>query len=331
MKKIALVFLSALLIAVVAFGCAARSASDLAVTQNSTAERPSNEASEKDYAGGGEISNDGKAAPEAIPAPAKDLGSVPNGAAPAADPSRKMIWTGETELETTDFDTSLNALNALIGECGGYIQSSAVTGEGRTANGEKRLRNGRFSVRVPDENFQLFMKGSGNLATVIYSNTGAEDVTSYYYDTEAHLKVLKIKEERLIEMLAATKDAAYADQLQYILQIENELANVRYEIENLTGTLKHYDDLISYSTVTVYMNEVEALSATPAAPESLGKRIAQQFTSSMLSVIKAGGNLIVWFIGNLPVLIVLAAIGAGVYFLVRIIFRRKKKNSTDIQ
>jgi hypothetical protein len=260
--------------------------------------------------------------PAATPAPAKD-GGVSNTFVP--DPSRKMIWNGEMELETTSFDTAVDALYDLIEECGGFIQSSAVTGEGRNASGEPRLRNGRYTVRIPSDNFQLFMQSSGNVATVIVSNTSAEDVTSYYFDIEARLKVLKIKEDRLIEMLKQTEKAEYKDELQYILQLENELSNVRYEIESLTGTLRKYDDLISYSTVTVYLREVREYTATPVEPESIGERIANRFASSVRGVAKAAGDFLVWFVGNSTILVILAVIAIGVYFILRAVRVRTKK------
>ena len=170
-------------------------------------------------------------APSAYEYDSDDGGNASFDSSIVADPARKMIWVGEITLESTDFAAAEEALHTLIGECGGFIQSSTVTGEGRTSRGT-RLRNARYTIRIPTENFQLFMKSSGDVATVVTSSTNSEDVTAMYFDTEARLRVLEIKEERLIEMLEQTNRANYTDELKYILQLENELGNVRYEIES---------------------------------------------------------------------------------------------------
>jgi len=241
------------------------------------------------------------------------------------DPARKMIWTGEISFETTEFDSAVEALYDLISECGGFVQSSTITGEGRNTRGEPRLRSARYTIRIPSENFQLFMQSSGNVATVITSSTNAQDVTSEYIDTEARLRVLEIKEERLLEMLEKTSSVEYKDELQYILQLENELANVRYDIETLTGTLRKYDELISYSTINVYMREVLDYTATPARPESVRERIATKFNATLKRVITTCEDIVVWIIGSSPVLIMLALIGAAVFAIARITIRRKQK------
>jgi hypothetical protein len=323
MKRFTFLLLTALLILSLAVGCSSRSASG-----NETA------AADQSYnrEGGSADNNKGEAftageapaAPAPSAAPAADSGQA---GALVPDVNRKMIWTGNIELETTDFDSSVRYLYDLIDDCKGFIQSSAVTGEGRTAGGESRLRNARYTVRVPGENFQLFMKSSGNVATLISSSTKADDVTSYYFDTEARVKVLKVKEERLLSMLEKADQTEYKDELQYILQIENELSNVRYEIENLTGTLRKYDDLISYSTVEVYIEEVEELKATPAKPESVGQRISERFTASVRGIVKAAGDFIAWLIGYSPILIVFAVFAAIIYAVYRFVFLRGKKRA----
>lgn len=306
MKRLCLVLVSILLIGLTFFGCASSSRSDSVYPQTNTG-GAANKQESMDYV----------AAPSSAPATEAEYGSdagkgLPQ---PGALPNQKMIWNGELQLESTDYEAAMEGLYALIEETGSYIQSSSVTGEGRLSSGNQRLRNARLTVRVPSENFSLFIQSSGQVATLLQSTTYAQDVSDSYFDTEARLKVLRIKEERLIEMLAMASDKEYASQLQYILQIESELSNVRYEIESLTGTLRRYDSLIAYSTLEVYLSEVEVLSATPGSPASLGDRIASRFRSSLNFLREAAESLIIWFIGYLPILIpagLIVAITAGI-------------------
>ena len=59
-----------------------------------------------------------------------------------------------------------------------------------------------------------------------------------------------------------------------------------------------------------------------------GGRIAQQFRNSLQSLGGFGEDLIVFFVGNLPVLLVWAAVIAGVFFGGRKIWRRVKAKRT---
>ncbi len=311
MKRTSLIVITALLLLSVLFGCSSKATYDSVApqtTNQATADPPAAEkesVADRDEAGFG----------------AESSGvNVP-------DPGRKMIWNGTINLESTDYETSYQGLTALISETGGFIQSSAVTGEGRRSSGQQRLRYARLTVRVPTENFELFIKSSGNVATLIESSTSAQDVTDYYFDTEAHLEVLKIKEERLIGMLEATSETEYFKQLEYIIQIENELAQVRYEIESLTGTLRRYDSLISYSTIEVYLQEVEVLTATPASPATVGERISSRFSASLNSLAKGFENFVVWVIGYSPMLILAAVVLLVLVLVLRIISRRNSHKS----
>lgn len=324
MKKTFLLIALILSLAVL-FGCASSMGGVKESTMNSAAGAPREAAatsapSENYYSYGAD--EKGEADIDDVSYPVRDL---------VVDPSRKMIWIGEVSFETTDFNSTVDALYALIGECGGFVQSSAVTGEGRTSRGELRLRNARYTVRIPSENFQLFMKSSGNVATVLNSSTNAQDVTAEYVDTEARLRVLEVKEERLLEMLEQTKNVEYTDELQFILQLENELGNVRYEIERLTGSLRKFDDLISYSTVTVYLQEVREYTATPPEPETIGERISTRFSATLKRVIDTCEDIIVWLVGSSPVLIILGMIATAVILVTRRVRKRKKLNSAALK
>ena len=60
-----------------------------------------------------------------------------------------------------------------------------------------------------------------------------------------------------------------------MLLLESELADVRYEIESLSGTLRRYDSLISYSTVNIDLQEVFKPIAVQTMPKTFGERISQ--------------------------------------------------------
>ncbi len=79
---------------------------------------------------------------------------------------------------------------------------------------------------------------------------GTDDVTKAYFDTDARLRNAKRMEERLLDMLQK-KTGKVSD----LLEVEKELGRVREQIEQMQGTLKYYDALVQYATVTITLAE----------------------------------------------------------------------------
>lgn len=252
-------------------------------------------------------------------------GQVGNTAQLVADSQRKLIWWGSMQLETLEYDESEAALLALVEECGGYTESSQrYGGDVDLSSGVRGMRSGEFTVRVPAEKFDYFMGEGGSIATVISSYTGSEEVTDSYFDTEARLDVLLVKEERLLEMLEKGED------IQYLLEVENELANTRYEIELLTSTLRRYDGLIAYSTVEVTLREVRrATELSDPEPTDTWGRISARFTGSLKAIGDVAVEAFVFAVGYSPVFIGIAAVAVVLVIAVQIPVRRNRRRISE--
>lgn len=227
----------------------------------------------------------------------------------------KVIQTGEISLETLKFDETVSKLNNYIASVGGYIESSSIQGNNNAAYGTRSRRTANFVFRVPQGKYsQLFIDVKG-FGSVVSEQSRGEDITDKYFDTEAHLKTLKIQEERLLDLLKK------ADKMQDILAIEKELENVRYQIESLTGTIKKWDSLVNLSTVTINVTEVEEIQpVSPSSKDGLFSRIAIGFKNSVRALWKFTQDLIVFIIVALPFLIPIAVICLIVFH----IWKRKK-------
>lgn len=244
----------------------------------------------------------------------------------AVDPNRKLIRTGDLRVETLEFERSLSVLNTLVGTCGGYVDSSNVTGVSKTSYGQERLRTATYTVRIPSAQFEAFLNHSGELGNVLSRSSGSTDVTDQYFDTEAHLKTLEM--ERLMLQEEFDKSTKMSDRITLL----DKLRNVQYEIEKLTGTLRKYDGLVEYSTITVLIEEVVVISdAEPVAPDpkTLGQRISQRFSDTMVSLRTGGSNFLVWFIGALPFLLIWGIIIFVAVIVIRKIIKRALAAAAD--
>ncbi len=210
--------------------------------------------------------------------------------------TRKVIKTANLNLQTLDFDEFQAALDAKIAEAGAYLQYADVSGT--DYYGGRKSAN--YTIRVPQANLNLFLAGVEGIATVTNKTVGEEDVTLSYTDTEAHIKTLQIEQERLLALLEK------ADDLEYIIRLEQRLSEVRYNIESYQSRLRTYDDKITYSTVRIYVYEVARVQEKE--PETLWERISGGWADTMYDISEGAQNFLVWFVINLPYLVFWAAV-----------------------
>lgn len=235
----------------------------------------------------------------------------------AGTDGRKIIRTASVSMETTDFDASVAALEQRVSEFNGWIASSELQGSSRYDSS----RYAWYTLRIPSAKMEAFLSGAEEFGTVLSSSRGSNEITTEYYDTEARLKSLQVQEERLLAILEK------ADTLDSVIQLENALSDVRYQIESLTSTLRRYDDLVDMATVELSLREVTSTSPVSGTPKTLGERISQQFSGSLRGLGDFFEGLLVFVIGNLPVLLVWAVIlGGGGYAGYRVYRKRKGKS-----
>lgn len=183
----------------------------------------------------------------------------------------KMVYTASIEAETTDFDACAAALERLVEGLGGYLEyaSTGSYGDGsRTAS---------YTIRIPSAKFKGFLTSVGELSHVVSQDQNADNISERYYDTESRLATQKTKMERLQALLSK------AENMEDIIALETAIAETELEIEQLTGSLRHYDALVDYATVDIRLREVLRLSTVEEAPPTFTSRLGNAFTGGLQS------------------------------------------------
>lgn len=251
--------------------------------------------------------------------------SAPEAPIPQGDYPRKIIRDAELNLETKDFPAALDAIASLAEEFDGYVQESNVSGASLYDSNRRQTRSARFVLRIAASQLDTFLERIGEVCNISRQNITAEDVSDHYYDTKSRLKSMRIREERLLEMLQQ------AGELKDLLEIEKELAEVRYEIESLETTIKRLDSQVSFSTVTLFLDEVVEYTDTPAVPTSLGERVANAFQESWRNFADFCIELLLTLIILAP-MIIMAVIFIGVVVLVVwLVIRMKKRKKASVR
>lgn len=227
----------------------------------------------------------------------------------------KIIYSSDVTLETTDFESTTASVMALIDRSGGWLESSSVSGANYNslAKGAKMSRSASYTIRVPNEKFDGIMSDLNTLGNVPYSHVYTENVTAQYYDTQARLTTYQAQEKRLLELLDE------AQSVSDVIEVENELTEVRYRIESLQTSLRNWDRRVSWSTIYLTVNEVSEY--TPEKKISYGKRLVNALRYGMEDL----GDTFVDFVEVLPVLIFLVLLLIVLILVVKKAVRRAPK------
>lgn len=245
-----------------------------------------------------------------------DMGFADNavqGNVPESD--RKIVYTGNMELETKEFDSALSVISSLISEAGGYISSQEISGASMNHKGYYE-RRAYITARVPSADFDSFMTGVSDICNVTSRAVWKDDISDTYYDAAARLETLELQEDRLLEILAK------AERLEDIITIERELSNVRYEIESITARLRRMDNQVDYSTINLNLHEVVEYSEIDTEPISFGEELKNEFERGIKRVKNFFRDLALWFVGDMPVLLLSIAFW-GAIILVAVLVLKK--------
>ena len=225
----------------------------------------------------------------------------------------KLILRGSITAEATDFEAAVAGIEQQVGKAGGYIEESSV-------NGSTGSRWARFTLRVPREQFETTFQAVGDNCHVIERSRSSENVSADYYDSEARKAALETKRDRLLALLEK------ADKMEDIIALETALSEVQYEIESLSGTLRNYDRLISFSTIEVYLEEVRDLSLVQQEDSFFSdlKTAAVSGTRGLVSFVQGVILAVVYGWWFYLVLVVIALI------VFRRIRRRRKETSAQM-
>lgn len=227
----------------------------------------------------------------------------------------KIIRTFYMDVETQDFDALITNLDSEIGRLNGYVETSQI--RGRSFYDREGARVASITARIPRDKVDEFVSAVDERANVINKQESTENVTLQYADIESRKKSLEIEQERLFALLEK------ADTLDSIVTLESRLSEIRYQLQNYETTLRTYDNKVEYSTVSLNIQEVEKLTPSVEIKQSVGTRIKNGFSDTLYNISEGLQNLLVWFVVNLPYLLIWAVIITVITLIMRRVLKKK--------
>ncbi|MBO4899964.1 MAG: DUF4349 domain-containing protein [Lachnospiraceae bacterium] len=231
-----------------------------------------------------------------------------------AQSKRKLIRTVNLDVETYDFDTITAGIAGRVSALGGYIETSSVDGSNNSTR-----RSATYTLRIPAANADSFIATVGANSNITHQSESMEDVTLQYVDIKSRKESLQVEYDRLEELL---KDA---DGIEELIYIEERLSEVRYEIESIEAQLRSYDNLVDYTTIYLYISEVQTYTEPEPVDYSVGARIARGLKEAFENIVEFLGDLLVFIVVALPYLLVIAILVVLIWLIIKLIITLSRK------
>gem|GEM_PF-6124384 len=212
----------------------------------------------------------------------------------------KIIKTGTVEItiERGSVTEKYDDIVDLIPE-GGYIEASQST-----------RRTSTVTVRIPSEQLDETLVELRKLGTITNESIDSVDRTYDSIDYDSRLKIMREREAVLNELL---KKAATAGEAA---NIQEQIFQLRGEIESTQGLKSVLDEQVALSTLTITISEDGVKKKEEKKESILGK----SWTTSVGAMLTSLSGIMIVFTSLLPLLVV-AVIGI-------FLFKRVRKNGT---
>lgn len=167
---------------------------------------------------------------------------------------RQLIKEGSINFETISITETRKHIESLVQKYGAYISQ-----EDERTTYSRIYQN--ITVRIPKAHFDSFLTEllglSGSIKKIDEKSVTVQDVTEEFIDSTARLTVKKETEQGYLRLLNQAKT------IKDILDIQNQLQDLRSDIESIEGRLRYLKNAVNFSTLHIRMyQEVENTAET---------------------------------------------------------------------
>ncbi|MFJ8065768.1 DUF4349 domain-containing protein [Psychrobacillus sp. NPDC096426] len=220
---------------------------------------------------------------------------------------RMIIHNAIIRTNVKELAKAQSNIEQKVKQYGGYIVESNVYRE------DDQTSSGSMIVRIPEKHFETFLTDVEGVASkVLERNVTGQDVTEQYVDLTSRLKSKRVVEDRLLTFMER------AEKTEDLLKISSDLAKVQEEIEVIVGKMKYLENQSSFSTIELTMIENRVI--IPGIENNdlnTWEKTKKQLVTSTNVLLATGSAIVVFFIGNLPVFLILAVIAFAMYWIIK--------------
>ncbi len=205
---------------------------------------------------------------------------------------RKLTKEGTLVWETSDIRKTHAGIIERAKKLNGYLSND------NQVRDEYQIRT-NMELRIPSDQFDAFIADmEKDVQKFDEKNIKVVDVTEEYIDVTARIKTKKELEQHYYDLLKQTKNVSE------VLQVEEQLNNVRTDIESAEGRLKYLNDRVSMSVLNLTFYE------TTSAPVGFFGEIGKGF-------VEGWKGLLYFILGIIRVWPLMLALSALLFWLIR--------------
>jgi len=248
---------------------------------------------------GGGVAEDMAFEMDEAAAPEESAGSFQSSVNAGADAIQRMvIKNAQLSIVVVEPAKAMDEILSMAEAMGGFVVTSnlwqTTLGNGVTVD------QASITIRVPaerlDEALSRIKEGAGEVRS---ENISGEDVTSQYTDLKSRLRNLEAAEAQLNEIMEE------AHKTEDVLQVYNNLVNVREQIEVIKGQMQYYEQAAALSSISIDIIADEA-----DRPIQIGGwqpvGVAKDAVEALINFLQGFVNFLIWLvIYLLPVAIVI--------------------------
>lgn len=214
---------------------------------------------------------------------------------------------------------SMERITTLAEEMGGFVVNANLYQT--TLESGIEVPHASITVRVPAErlNEALAKIKTETQQPVISETINSQDVTDDYTDLRSRLVNLEAAEKQLQEILdRATKT-------EDVLNVFNQLTQVREQIEVIKGQMQYYEQSAALSMISVELYANEAVQ-----PVTIGgwqpKGVAKQALQALINALKFLATAAIWII-ILVIPVLLVVFGPPALIILAVLRARKRRKA----
>jgi len=222
-----------------------------------------------------------------------------------SDPQRDAPMIARTvslSITAKDFDSSRASLDAILVRHNGYSANLSVS------TPQDAARSLQASLRIPAPQLPAALVELKSLGRVELENQNGEEVTQQHADLVARLKNSRETEQRLQAILTQR-----TGKISDVLEVEQEIARVRGEIEQMEAEQKNLEHRVDFATIDLKLSEEYKAKLDSPAP-AISTQIHNAAVNGYRNVADTLLSIVLFFAEYAPVLffwLLLLSIPAG--------------------
>jgi hypothetical protein len=244
-------------------------------------------------------------APSALP-DSQGLAGGGGGSSDRAAPAPMIARTVSLTIVVKDFSAARSSLDNILARHHGYAAQLTVS------TPENAARSFQASLRVPAPELSSALSDFKALGRVENESQSGEEVTQQHTDLVERLKTARDTEERFRAILQQR-----TGKVEEVLQVEEQIARVRGEIESMEAELKTLEHRVDFATVDLQLTEeYSARLTSPSA--SVSNRMHNAFIAGLSNAAATLLGIVLFLEEYGPVLLIwLVILGVPIYFIWR--------------